>query len=261
MFQNLATILLNLRRIALIAAISLSLARIHWIIGQIRALETFPSFRLIYVFQLAGNSLLLIPLPLLLVTLYRTRTPLAVPVNFKYLALATALVYGTFVTIPRTYLWISDVRRAVTNIGLFGGLTVADNLWSWFQVGDPGGVTVSALIVSSQLSFFLVLLALFYHTDGAQAVDDAGLQRLRRIAGFAAVAGGLAVLTNVGGQIYAVIRFTAVPDSAYFFDPLWKQHLILRNAVDGLPVLCLAMAPFIIYRSDSRVQSAIPPNN
>src|SRR5216684_8878646 len=122
---------MTLRRTALIAAIGLGLVRAHWIAGQVQALRIVKDFRWIYVASAIGNFLFMLPLPVLLVILYRSDATLAVSARLGLTALATALIQGMLFGGQNAYEWILILRQDWREIQSFGRATEADNPWDW----------------------------------------------------------------------------------------------------------------------------------
>jgi hypothetical protein len=240
---------MDLRKTALIAAITLGLVRAHWVAGQVWALGAMPAFRWIFVPQLAVNSLFLLPLPVLLVVLYRSEAVLPVSKNLRYMALATALVQGVVLTAPGVYGWIMELYRNWANVRLFGEATLAANFWGWFQTPDLGTLAWDTLAVVSQLAFFLFLVALSRRVQGPSIAGAPQLRLTRKVAYIAVFAAGLVVAINIGQQVYAATEFERRPREAVWLRTVTRGQFILRNALSGIPNLCWAIAPLIIFKS------------
>lgn len=229
--------------------------RLHWIIGQILALLVAPRF--IYILPLLANAALLVPLPILLAFIYKAGGSLTFTRRLRHTALVTALVYGVFLAAPDAYGWALALQRNLTNIRLEGQSTVAANLRNWFRTSDSVALFWSTTIIFSEVAFLFFLVAVFRRS--VQRLAPPTAQHLRYLLGaaqVATVAGALAVLLNIGQQIYTAINFFPWQSDFHW---MTRTQFILRNAVGAVWYLCWAVAPWIVYkgiRGDPRNEAA-----
>lgn len=117
------------RKIALIATVLLGALRLHWLFEQ--ATYTFRDDSPGLV-ALIGNALLLIPLPVLIFLVYRTRATPVLPSRLGYLAVAVGLADGVFSlrsVIPR----LIREFRYIPDFEYFRRETIAAQLWIWLR--------------------------------------------------------------------------------------------------------------------------------
>ncbi len=227
--------LADIKKTAVAAAVTLTLVRLHWIIGQVQLMASVQQPRWIAAAQLAANALFLIPLPVLLWTLYTTRTRLLVSRNLRYLALGTASVYGLFFAVPQLYGLARGLQQS-PDLRWFKGATVAQQLWGWLRTPWAGTLAWESLILLSQVAFVLFLIALFRRGLLPEITDGHAQLIATRIATVAVFMGGLAVALNVSQVCYAAVVFGA------------KSNLSLQYALYPLPNLCWGMAAWIVYK-------------
>jgi hypothetical protein len=217
-----------LRKVALLAAILLGLVRVHWVVEQIRLLDKAqPNVPWIYMVQLAGNILLLLPLPFLLAVLYRSGATLTVPTKLRYSALTTALVLGIY-TGRGFYHSSVYLVRDWNDAQSFGELTVADAMWTWLSTEKTQQHLWSWTDHVAQIAFALVLFSLFLQRGPAPQARPSAL--LMKTALLATIAGGVTVLLNIGFGVHAGSRF----------------------AIASIPQLCWTIGAIIIFKSQPR---------
>jgi hypothetical protein len=151
---------------------------------------------------------------------------------------------------------LRELQRDLINVRLFGGPTVAASLWGWLQTRDAGTLVSGALILLSQLAFLLFLIALVRQPSGAVVAHRQPVSSLRIAALAAALVGGLAVILNMGQQVYAAVEFSG--SSWPWLGTMTRTQFIFRNASSGLPGLCWAMAAWIVYKGVSRLPESTP---
>ena len=240
---------MSLRRTALIAAIGLGLVRAHWIAFQIQALFTVTDFRWLYVVATICNFLFMLPFPVLLVILYRSDATLAVSARLKLAALATALIQGMLVTGPNVYGWILMLRQAWNEMQAFGLATQADNFWAWFhETSTAWGETWRLIGLFAQLAFMLFLIALFRYRNQPPESGVRQSYLLREAAALATITGGLAVILNLGRQVYAALEFINHHNDWSFGESTLGQ-LVVRNALSIVPEVCWMIAAYIVCLS------------
>jgi hypothetical protein len=247
---------MDLRKAALIAAIILGLVRCNWIVGQVRLLAATLDLRWIYIVSLVCNVLFLVPLPVLLGLVYTTGATPIISGRLRHLALATALVQATLITTPGMFGVLREVQRDLINVRLFGAPTLAASLWGWLQTRDAGTLASGTLILLSQLAFLLFLIALARQESGAVVAHQQPAPSLRTAALAAVLVGGLAVILNMGQQVYAAVEFSE--SSWPWLGTVTRGQFIFRNASSGLPGLCWAMAAWIVYKGVSCVPESTP---
>jgi heme exporter protein D len=242
---------MDIRKAALIAAITLSLARARMAYEQLRTTALTSAFGWADGAWLSLNLLFLLPLPVLLVILYRRDAYPAVSKRLRYLALAAAAIQGLFVAIPDIYFWTRRLQGAWTNVHLVEGATVASKTLDWFGMPQSQAFVWSTVSLSAILAYLLVLAVLSRREEGSPPAATRDAQGLRTSAQIATAAGVLAVALNIGMQVYWAFEFAKLQsgEERWHLPPITLGQFVLRNAFNGLPYVCLAIAPLIVYLS------------
>jgi hypothetical protein len=244
---------LSLKRIALITAIGLGLARAHTVQNQIRGLTTVSNFRWIYIAEEIVSFLFMLPFPILLVILYRSDTVLAVSKLLKRAALATAIVYGLLFTAPGVLGWVLALRRDLHEIQAFGRITVAGNFLAWLdETSQAGDRTWQTISVFAEVAFVLFLVALFLYRNESAEAGPRLSRPLRKAAALATIMGGLGTILNIGVQVYAATQFRKPEpfiDDLFTPGPRTLGQFIVKNALSMIPDECFLVAAFVVYRA------------
>jgi hypothetical protein len=201
-----------------------------------------------------GNLLFMLPLPILLVILFRSRAPLVVSRNLKYVAVGAAVTSALLFTLPALLGAISKLRQDWIDIQWQAGVTAAEKFWNWLKTAQVSGQGWAMLGVLSEMAFILLLLALFWNRSDPHATGRHRSGLLKTAAGIATIIAAVAVIANIAKQVYAAIEFSSI-----WCDVLpcpTRGQVMLHNALGTIPDLCRFIVPFIIYRSQP-----LPPVN
>jgi hypothetical protein len=236
-------------RAALLAAIMLGLVGANWVAGQIRALATLADLRFLYVAQLFFNTLFLLPLPVMLIFLYRSGATIVLSANLRRLALTTAFVLGVVFTAPGLYRLLGAVLQDWSRLGWFGETAVAPKLWHWFLSNNARNEMWRFIIELSQLAVALFLVTLARSSSNAAPVFENRLKLLKRAATVATIAAGIAVMLNVAGQLSAAREYARHREDNIFWGGPTQLEFVFRNFLGGIPELCRLAIPLIIYMS------------
>ena len=244
--------LTDIKKTALVAAATLALVRLHWVVDQIQILLVVQDFRSAAI-SFAGNCLFLLPFPILLLLLYRNDTPLSLSRSLRYLALTTAFVEAIFLALPRLGLLFTEFRLA-PDLRSFRAQTLAAQLWGWLQTPWVESLTWDALTLISQMAFILFLVALFRHGQASPLADEPPQTAIRKAALIASLAGTLAVALNIAELIYAAAKLgTYAGQSTWAPEP--SGPFIVRSALLPIPGLCWTVAAWIIYKGLTRAST------
>lgn len=113
----------------------------------------------------------MLPLPILLVILFRSRVPLVVSQGLKYVAFVAAVTYGALSMLPMLLLAIAMLRQDWNLIQLSRGATEAGKFWQWLQTVYTSGQGWALIALLSESAFVLLLLALFNNKNEPHAND------------------------------------------------------------------------------------------
>ena len=236
---------MDVKTTALLAALMLGLERGNFIVGQALLIPRVSHLRWFEFLALFGNALLLVPLPVVLALVYTSRVAPVVTRPLRYLGWATVLVQGLFIAAPTLYRLSMELSRDWGNVRLFEGSTVAANMWAWFRTGDLRILMLGTLDLLAKLALPLFLVALVRQEDVGGKAGPAPARGLRRTAQLAVLAAGLAVVFSIGRQVYAAANY----DTTLQFWNIGRGQIVLRNALSGLPIYCLAATAWLIYKS------------
>lgn len=215
-----------LRNTALAAAIVLALARGYWLAWQFRVLFllsadiSWPHFVI-----LACNVLFVLPLPVLLFLLYRSRDRIAITAPMRKLALCTAVVHGLFFALP-DWSWLSHPMT-----------------WSWME---------SSMAPVSQLALLFVLLALWQHKGPAQTDSSVWPKSLTGIAAAAIVMGLIGIALHLSRCPYAIFTYGGLPHPSGWFPVQTFEQALWLNAKLQTRELCRVMIAVIVFASRPR---------
>jgi hypothetical protein len=253
-----AAMKLDFRKTALLAAVTLGLARMECFVTLISAFNTQPKDRWSILIVMGVNLLLLAPLPIMLALLYKTEITPAVSRKMRYLALATALVAGIFEALPRIIGLLQVVYQSLPYIHSYGGKTEAARLGRWlyhFYVPYVWG----AVTLLSYLSVILFLVFLMLSKGDSSSGNERSACMVRRTALIATIVGGLAVGWNLFGQVYSAVKYTprniyglSIFNDADLNDIETKLHFILRHSFSVIPLLCWLSVAWIVYKGIPR---------
>ena len=195
--------------------------------------------------MLLGNFLFLLPFPVLLFILFRSHTPLTIPLGLRRLALAMAFLLGALLVAPATYRWILSWRRQWINFRLASGATEAEKFAHWLPTSDVVSLVQMTIAVLSQVALLLLLISIYVQQD--QTDNGRGSSRLlREAAALATMVIGLAVIISIGRQIYADVTFRKQSD---LFGAVTLAQYVLRNVLGMIPLFCELAVAFIVYKS------------
>jgi hypothetical protein len=194
------------------------------------------------------NWLFLLPFPILLFLLYRTGARPALSRRLRYLAFATAVVYGSLLVT----IWLPNVFREygkyeVPSSQLFYGTTVAARVWNWVRIAWPWWLLGPTLNVLAEIAFTFFLVVLFLEPQGAETANEGRNRVVRAAALAAAIIAGLTMFSSVARQIYAGLEFDQLREKAPWYIPATRGRFILFNIRSELSTWCLAIAALIVY--------------
>ena len=228
---------MNLGRTAFIAAILLTIVRVHSLFDQVRALRA--GFQWFYVPAVAANFLFVLPFLALLFVLYRSHAAMMISSVSRRTALGTALVYGALFAAPALYALFLMLRQDLQSVSRTPGL--ANQVWA----------TLGSL---SELAFCLFLFALFFQKDQPQAYVSTAL---REIAALAAITAALVVVLSLGGTVYGALELRKQASIQFVGDSVGK--LVTRSLISMIPRLCELIAAYIIFKSQPRMPEQTAP--
>jgi len=211
---------------ALAAAIVLALARSHWLAWQFRVLfllsaeVRWPHFAI-----LACNVLFVLPLPVLLFLLHRSRNRIAITAPMRKLALCTAVVHGLFFTLP-DWGWLSNPMT-----------------WSWME---------NSIAQVSQLALLFVLLALWQQKGPVQTDSPVWPKSLIRIAAAAIVMSLIGIALHLSRSCYAIFAYGERPHPGGWFPVQTFEQALWLNAKLQMRELCRVMIAVIVFASRPR---------
>lgn len=238
--------MLNLRKVALVAAVALTLVRVYWIAYRIWEWTQAPRYGWFSAFIVLANVLFLVPAPVLLYLVYRSADDIVLSANSRRIVLVLTVLLATLVVAPGGH----DFARALSadwrEIQSSAGGTVAAQIADWLQMSRVAPQLWNLILLLSQAVFLVFLTALYRHLG---STGNAGLQRaywLREIAALTTIVGGLGLILQIGGQTRAWARHRAL-DDVYASPSVMK--FILQLMLDVLPDICAMVAAWIIYKS------------
>ncbi len=248
--------MLSLRRAALIAAIALGLVRAHRIIDQFLGWMAAPIPWWRSTISFGACVLPLLPLPVMLVLLYRSGAALTVPEHWRRVVLVLAILYGTIFVAPTLYLTKTTLAADAYEIQWTSGSTVAEKLAVWRR-SDKAIQQLWAMIALCFVVAFLVLLVALYRSRVPEA-ESVPTYWLREMAALTTIVGGLALLALIGWRIYVLARFGQGWEYDNFSDRptlIWRVWSTLNSV---LPEACEMLAAYIVYRSIPPPSAAVP---
>ncbi len=216
-----------LGRTAFIAAILLSIVRVHSLFDQVRALHA--GFRWFYVPAVAANFLFVLPFLGLLFIVNGSGAQLSISIGRKRIALGAACVYSLLFVAPAMYALFLMVRQDLQSVSRTPDL--ANQVWA-------------ALGSLSELAFCLFLFALFLQKDQLQAHVSSAL---REIAALAAITAAFVVVLSVGGTVYGALELRKQASIQFVGDSVGK--LVARSLISMLPRVCELIAAYIVFKS------------
>jgi hypothetical protein len=245
----------NIRKAALVAAITFAGTRIHWLSTQIVLWPQATGFHWYYYLFTLIDIVTLVPLPILFCLLYRDGDALGVSAGMRNLALAIALAIGGLFIAPGALGLKTLLPRDWHEIQWGDDTTEAGRIWSWLRKSTTAMPQFWALIAWLSLVAFAWFLVELFRKHGEPVTDDARrLYRLRELAALTTIIGGLAVVRRLGGVIVGVFvlqRRVALDDTLIMDRPL---HYVVANLLGSVPEVCWMTTAWIVYRSLPKIK-------
>ena len=241
--------MLSVRRAALAAGIALAILRAQWIFGQIHVLSVasgIPVWR--FVLPLIVNLLLFIPLPVMLLVLYRSKAVLNVAEPWRRIAGILAILYGAVIVAPALYHWKTSLATAVGEIQIEARSTVAAKLGLWLSERQAAQQLWGLVPLCASVTFLLVLIAFYVNT--ASSTGPTRTWWLREVAALTSITGGISLLWGTAWRAWFLARAIYPPEPVRF---AWTT---IRSIV---PDLCWMLTAYIIYRSVPSASSSVEP--
>ncbi len=228
---------MNVRRAALVAAVLLSLLRADFILTQFRGL--FANFEWLHVPNTIVCILNPLPLPVLLVVLWRSDAALSLSKGLRRVALGTAIGYAALFPIPNAYRWLWWLPRDWPDVTWSQGGAAFHQLLDWAGTLSLSPMLWGALNWVSETAFVVFMIALFRHRDEAGARQS---RLLREAAALATLVAGLVLVASAVYYPIAVSKYPAEPWSPP------KGQILLSVATSAFRDLCWFLAPLLVYR-------------
>ena len=243
--------LIGMKKSMLMVAVTLSLMRLHWIIGQIQLMATMQDVPSTMVVRLIGNSLFLLPLPVLFWTLYATNATPLVSGAYRSVTVITAFVEGLLIAIPDMYSLMQGIRRS-PQLGWFRGANVAEQFYGW--VRNPWVVSLlwGALGFLSQLSLIFFLVSLLRQGKLMNASYRHESRLARRIAAFSVFIGVLVVVLSLSASSYSAFMVYRGRTQIAWLGAEAPNQSVLRGALSLLPQICWTLVAWIVYKGLAR---------
>jgi len=240
---------LDLRKTALLAAVTMGFVCAQCVFMPLWVMATGEKVLGSPVSAMVGNLLLGAPLPIMLALLYKTRITPAISCKMRFLALATAVVAGIFEALPRIIDLLQVVYQSLPYVHFYEGETEAARLGRWLY-HFYGPYVWEAVILLSYLSIILFLVFLTLGKGNLPSGDERPAHMVRRTALIATIAGGLAVVWNLFGQVYSAVKYTATDIYGYpiLYGGEARWHFVLRHSFSVIPFLCWVAVSWIVYK-------------
>ncbi len=247
---------MNLRKIALVTGIALALGRGYAIVSIIQSFSR--DFRWIYLLPLLTYAMFLIPLPVLLVILYRSDAPLTFSPRLKIVALATVLVQAALFTALQANGWVQRLAWFFSDLRLGSGKkTGAAGLWDWLTGKEWGPFLGSTTALLAEGALIVLLIAIYRYQESSPLVSTRPSRLLTEAAALATMVGGLAVILQLLQVPVTLIRM--------------RNQLSLSRGIGGfmlggiiatLPPAASMLAAYILYRGsrDAALVAELTPS-
>ena len=240
--------MLNLRKVALIAAIALAVARLSSIGGQVWAVTEIsaPAWRA--ALSLLVNDLFLAPLPILLWVVWRGDGNIAVSPTHRRIAALLAIARAGLILAPETWGLAQLLSRDWTNIELASGITVASKLKDWLVTAKPWPQLWYLTTVLAEAAFVWFLIAL---VRGRRNVGRAETRRsywLREMAALTTIVSGLAVILAFVMRVYGFLQARHDPEQLWL-GAFSGPHYFVQTIYGLVPETSSMLLAWIIYKS------------
>ena len=239
--------MLNLRKVALVAAIALAVARGYWIGSQIWMWTQIPGPRWLGALVVPGGALFLLPMPLLLYLLYRSGGNIAVSRDHRRLALVPAMFQAEIV-VSRTYRMLRMLSADLDGIQQSSGTTVASRIAEWFATSNSWPQFWNLVLLFAESSVLWFLIALIRGRRRVRESETRRLYWLREIAALTTIIGGFAVILGVGQYIPAFVEARRNPEGFWLVGVSVPQFIV-RAVFNIAPQVCMMLLAWIIYKS------------
>ncbi len=241
---------LDLRKTALMAAVTLGLVSVHCMFLPAWAMGTEQDFQWPAVSCIVVGLLFGAPLPVLMAMLYKTGITPAVSCKMRYLALTTAAIAGVFLALPRFIGLLQAAYRSLPYINSFSGPTVAARLGGWLE-NFYFPYAWDAVKFLADLAIILFLLFLTPRQGELSSQGGSATRVVKRTALIATIMGGLAVVLTLYVQIYSAVKFAPafIVGLGTPYGPATRWHYILRASTPVIRLLFWVVTAWIVYKS------------
>jgi hypothetical protein len=198
-----------------------------------------------------------LPLPVLLVLLYRTGTRPALSRNLRLMAATLVVIRGAAFLFGIRDVWRAGIPPDVSRVASLAGSQ------SWFFVSPASHWWTATLLISnvvsfaSGLAFIFFLVALACQRGPSQNADKLASRQVRNAALAAIIARAFLIFVLlISFQVYAhAMRIYGPPETAapgVLFD--------LRRLLFELPGLIAPLIILVSIKSEQRINSPAPPS-
>lgn len=243
--------LTNVKRAALITAITMTFSVLYTFSAQLRQWAAFQHLTWIIVVLFALQLLLASPLLALFWILGVTDVSLHLSSRRRYLALITACIEVFALAMPQLYRLL-QVTPQYPGFGLYD--TVAEQVWRWINNPWVASQLTQVPQIAVEIALALFLVILFRQKNGDRIIDPHARCLARTLAAVSASIGSILFVLDV----IRIAHYTVAVIRAGYGSALWVKtgrpaQFIAHIAMAQLANLCFTTTAWIIYRglSDS----------
>ncbi len=228
--------MLRIQKAALVAGMLVGLDRVDWLVHSVGSwTRAVPAHRWHGFVYVPLNTMFLIPLPVLLLFLWRSGGPLVLSRALRWLAFVIAVIEALLVA-DSTGHWVRFLSFDTEEIGRSKAWTTWLKVLGWLQTAQAPGRQFWLLVsFFSSVALLLFIIALLRH--GNERADSGGRRTywLREIAALTTIIGVIQLGWRLSRFAVALARGTWH----------WSSGFALVSVDD----ICLTLVAWIVYRS------------